>query len=235
MESVRADGRPVLRIYRWSPPCLSLGRNQPALGQYDQRALAEAGIDIVRRPTGGRAVLHDHELTYSVVISAGSLGSPRAAYTAINRALVSGLRSLGVDVEVQPSNPVPVPVPSLAPCFRDPAEGEVVARGRKLVGSAQCREKGTVLQHGSLLLSGDQRRVTDYLAADQHRDQEAPAVLMDLLPSIPSWEELRTAVLHGWHTVLGARPIPEELTSLESDRAAALTRRYSDPAWTWRL
>ncbi|HEV2149493.1 MAG TPA: hypothetical protein VGR37_18985, partial [Longimicrobiaceae bacterium] len=93
-ESVRQGGLPVLRFYRWDPPCLSLGRNQPAAGRYDLDALRARGVDVVRRPTGGRAVLHDRELTYSVAVADGALGGPRECYAAVNRALVAGLRRL---------------------------------------------------------------------------------------------------------------------------------------------
>src|SRR5512140_1206547 len=99
-ESVEAGGGAALRFYYWDPPCLSLGRNQPALGVYDPEAAAARGVDIVRRPTGGRAVLHDRELTYCVTVPVGELGSPRQTYAAINRALVGGLRRIGVAARV---------------------------------------------------------------------------------------------------------------------------------------
>ncbi|HLM68541.1 MAG TPA: hypothetical protein VK358_13475, partial [Longimicrobium sp.] len=80
-QSVRAGEPPVLRVYRWSPPCLSLGRNQPS-GGYDRDEIRRRGLDVVRRPTGGRAVLHHRELTYSVAAAEGVLGGPRQAYSA---------------------------------------------------------------------------------------------------------------------------------------------------------
>ncbi|HEX5725859.1 MAG TPA: hypothetical protein VFX98_10370, partial [Longimicrobiaceae bacterium] len=86
-ETVREGDPPVLRFYRWEPACLSLGRNQPARGRYDLDALRRRGLDVVRRPTGGRAVLHHRELTYSVAVADGALGTPRQAYAAVNRAL----------------------------------------------------------------------------------------------------------------------------------------------------
>src|SRR5690606_17704432 len=96
LESVKAGGPPVLRLYRWDPPTLSFGRNQPARGLYDHAAARARGIAFVRRPTGGQAVLHGDELTYAVVASIGALGKPREAYRRINGALVGGLRELGV-------------------------------------------------------------------------------------------------------------------------------------------
>ena len=96
LESVKAGGTPVLRLYRWDPACLSFGRNQPTRERYDRRAAAERGIDLVRRPTGGQAVLHDDELTYAVIAPVAVIGKPRAAYGRINEALVAGLSRLGV-------------------------------------------------------------------------------------------------------------------------------------------
>ncbi|HTE21113.1 MAG TPA: lipoate--protein ligase family protein, partial [Armatimonadota bacterium] len=164
-DSVRAGGPPVLRVYRWSPPCLSLGRNQPS-GGYDRDEIARRGLDVVRRPTGGRAVLHHRELTYSVAAPQGVLGGPRQAYSAINRALVAGLARLGVPAHLQPAGEQRAPLPSLAPCFEQPVEGEVTAAGRKLVGSAQRTDRGVLLQHGSLPIEDDQSAVAALLRAD---------------------------------------------------------------------
>ena len=232
MESVREGGEPVLRFYRWEPACLSLGRNQPAAGMYREDRLAAEGWDVVRRPTGGRAVLHDRELTYSVVTPSGMLGSPRASYAAVNGALVAGLRRLGVPAVLQPRTSTRAPVPSLAPCFRDPAEGEVVVEGRKLIGSAQYREGGVVLQHGSLLLEGDQRRVADLLR-EPRPEEEPTATLASYLDPLPTWEVLVDDMVAGWSTSIGTVRPREAPTPHEIERAEALTSRYTDPAWTW--
>lgn len=234
MESVRAGAPPVLRFYRWNPPCLSLGRNQPAAGRYDLDALRARGIGVVRRPTGGRAVLHHHELTYSVVVAEGVLGGPRASYAAINRALVAGLRRLGVAARLQTRGGARAPVPSLAPCFKDPAEGEVTVGGRKLVGSAQWREGGVILQHGSLLLAGDQREVRE-LALERlpGGGETAPATLAELCDPVPTWERLTAALAEGWEEACGTALLPGGLPPAERERAERLTPRYEDPAWTW--
>lgn len=234
MESVRAGAPPVLRFYRWDPPCLSLGRNQPAAGRYDLDALRARGVDVVRRPTGGRAVLHDRELTYSVVVTEGGLGSPRECYTAINRALVAGLRRLGVEAALQPRTGARAPVPSLAPCFKEPAEGEVVAGGRKLVGSAQWREGGVVLQHGSLLLEGSQDEVRTWTRGTSAADRdEAPATLAELCGTLPPWKRLTEALAAGWEEVTGSVLQPTELTSAERATAERRAEHFADPAWTW--
>lgn len=234
MEAVRAGADPVLRFYRWSPRCLSLGRNQPAADRYDPGRLRERGIDVVRRPTGGRAVLHDRELTYSVIIPEAALGSPRTAYSAINRALVAGLRRLDVAAQLQPRTQARAPVPSLAPCFREPAEGEVVVGGRKLIGSAQYREGGVILQHGSLLFADDQREIAECLREPAPGPDDAPAVLEDFCEPLPGWETIAGALAGGWMeeipgTLRRADPSPGELA-----RARELSRRYADAEWTWR-
>lgn len=233
-DGVREGGAPVLRLYRWSPPCLSLGRNQPAAGRYDEEALRRRGIDVVRRPTGGRAVLHSRELTYSVAVGEETLGSPRAAYATINRALVAGLRRLGVAAQLQPRTADRAPVPSLSPCFRDPVEGEVVAAGRKLVGSAQRRDRGVLLQHGSLLLDDDQDVVRALLRDPPARDDaDTPATLAALLPRIPAWEALVAALAAGWEEATGLAVEPAEMTEAEQHRTVAHQARYTNPAWTW--
>lgn len=235
--SVRAGASPVVRFYRWSPPCLSLGRNQPARGRYDLDTLRARGIDVVRRPTGGRAVLHDRELTYSVVVREGVLGSPRQCYAAINRALVAGLRALGVRAALQPRTGARAPAPSLAPCFLDPTEGEVVVGGRKLVGSAQRRQGGVVLQHGSLLLECDQREVRGLLLdpAPHGGGDAPPATLAELCDPLPSWERLTAALAQGWEKATGGSLRPDALTPAEEEVAREIAARYRDPAWTWHL
>lgn len=234
MDSVRAGAPPVLRFYRWSPACLSLGRNQPAAGHYDAAEIAERGIDVVRRLTGGRAVLHDRELTYSVAMPDRTLGSARAAYTQINAALVAGLRRLGLAVALQPPSAARAPVPSLAPCFRDPAEGEIVAGGRKLVGSAQVRIDGVILQHGSLLLQDDQSAVAGLASNGAAVDADRPATLADHLSPLPSWPRIVAALTAGWSEAISRRVIVSTPTPAETDAARRLEARYSDPSWTWR-
>jgi lipoyl(octanoyl) transferase len=234
-ESVRTGGLPVLRFYRWRPECLSLGRNQPARDHYDPDALARRGLEVVRRPTGGRAVLHDRELTYSVAVPDGALGPPRGAYAAVNRALVAGLRRLGVAAALQPAGGRRAPAPSLAPCFEQPVAGEVVAGGRKLVGSAQRRVARVLLQHGSLPLEDDQSAVAGLLRHPEGSQSTAPpATLADLLGAPPGWDVLTDALAAGWEEALGVRLRPGALTADEAAAAVRHRIHYEDPAWTWR-
>jgi lipoate-protein ligase A len=237
--TVAAGGQPVLRFYRWSPPCLSLGRNQPARGRYDLEALAARGIDVVRRPTGGRAVLHHRELTYTVAAPQALFGGPRSAYAAINRALVAGLRKMGIPAAQQPAGEGRAPAPSLAPCFAEPVEGEVVAAGRKLVGSAQRRLGEVILQHGSLPLHDDQSAVAAFVlptSADEPSGgavEDAPATLVGVLGREPGWDELTAALAAGFAETFGICFRVDGLTDHEGGRAAQGATRYAGPAWTW--
>jgi lipoyl(octanoyl) transferase len=239
LESVQADGRPVLRLYRWDPRCLSLGRNQHARGLYDEARLGDAGIDIVRRPTGGLAVLHHLELTYCVLAPVALLGGPRAAYRAINGALVDGLRRLGVPAGLASGGTGRDPRTAAAePCFHAPADGEVVAGGRKLVGSAQRCEDATLLQHGSILLGGSQSSVLDLLRGDPAPPRPRPVAgsvtVEELLGTVPGWDGMVTALTAGFDRTLGTRLAPDPLDHEEAVRADALEATYRDAAWTWR-
>ena len=155
LDEAERTGRTFLRLYRFDPPCISFGRNEPARERYDPDAIARRGIDVVRRPTGGRAVWHQHEVTYAVAAPVTAFGTLREAYRAIHARLVAALRFLGADVTLAPHRPRP---PSTAldrvnSCFAAPVGGEVLIAGRKVIGSAQVRQGGALLQHGSILLA----------------------------------------------------------------------------------
>ena len=138
-----SPGKAVVRIYRWSCPTVSFGRNEPARDRYDRAAGHSAAIEFVRRPTGGRAVLHDRELTYAVVLPCPTTGGLRETYGLIHRGLVEALCSLGVPAAMAAGRGLSVG-PDSGPCFDEPAPGEVTVAGRKLVGSAQARLEGGV-------------------------------------------------------------------------------------------
>ena len=161
----RDGGISTLRVYGWNPPAVSIGRHQ-RVEDFDAGALQRAGIDLVRRPTGGRAILHAHELTYSIAMHAGDRG-PREVYRFISGGLLRGLRLLGIGAELtdrdeglktSPDDPQSVP------CFSSFAKDEIQFGGRKLAGSAQRRYGRVVLQHGSLLLGPQHRRIVEYLS-----------------------------------------------------------------------
>ena len=163
------NGRPTIRVYGWNPPAISLGWNQQ-MDEIDCEKARADGVDVVRRPTGGRAILHSEELTYSVtMLSAGR--NILTVYNEISQALVLGIGKLGAGVSLQKSQPhfpTLYQSPSSAACFSSSARYEILLGGKKLVGSAQRRYAmnnggDVVLQHGSLLLGSDHRRLVNYL------------------------------------------------------------------------
>ena len=231
-ESAQATGTPALRFYRWSPACLSLGRNQSAT--VDRVRLEQAGIDLVRRPTGGLAVLHDQELTYCVSLPVGLLGSPRETYETINRSLLMGLSSLGVRaMEAAATDAGPQIFRSAGSCFAGSAPGEVVVQGRKVIGSAQRCEKHTILQHGSILLAGKQVLADELLG--KSAAQEGATTLLSVLGRVPEWAELVRALTRAFQQELGIALAPGGLSAREQTRVEELTSFFASPEWTWRV
>jgi lipoate-protein ligase A len=228
---------PVLRLYRWEPPCLSLGFSQP----YEVAGAAFCaahGVDVVRRPTGGRTVLHHLELTYSVLAPLGRAPFSQelqAAYRAICSALVAGLRRLGVPAGVagEPESGHIKPTQAI-PCFVGPAAGEVVAEGRKLVGSAMRRVGGSILQHGSILEGWDASLQGGCLGlADDSELRHAVITLSDLLGAPPRREVLAEAIAAGFAATFGVSFDRSGLTWEETAQAKLLEReRYGHPRWT---
>ena len=225
-------GGAVLRLYRWDQPTLSLGRNEPGTSAYDTDVARDSGVPIVRRPTGGRAVLHDDELTYAVVVPLRGLGGLRQVYERVNEGLVCGLRSMGADVGLASSSGM-ASRPDAGPCFQEPAAGEVVAGGRKLVGSAQARVGDALLQHGSLILGGDQRAL-ERLRRDG-QVVESPATLRGLLGRSPEWDDITSAIRTGLEQVLGGSWSEGVMGERESDAQVRLEALYASDEWTWRV
>lgn len=237
----RVKRQAVLRVYSWLRPTLSFGRNQRTAGAYAPGRARALGVDVVRRPTGGRAVLHAREITYSV--TAPELpGEPlRASYARINRLLLDALRRLGATAAVA-SPSVRAPTPGIAPCFEAPVAGELVAGGRKLVGSAQYREGGAFLQHGSILVDDDQQ-LLGRLALVPLPPVPPPATLRALLGRAVTPAELAEALLAAVRALEDpdARPFAEHASepgrTLDGDLRNAMRGtlvHYGDPAWTWR-
>lgn len=235
MASVAAgESPPALRFYQWSPPCLSLGRRQPLVG-VDQERLRADGFDVVRRETGGWAILHTDELTYSVTLSPDD---PRAdgpildAYRKLSQGLVEGLALLGVQAEMKPASASGAHNLSAA-CFEVPSAYEITAGGRKLIGSAQARPNGRVLQHGTLPLYGDISRVTRYLTFP---DEAARATLADQLAAHATtlevvagrtveFAEAARAMTEGFARALNLTLEPSDLTQTERERAEEIAAR----------
>jgi lipoate-protein ligase A len=242
MMDLVAPGCIGLRFYGWDPWCISLGRNQrvPDNLRAQSPPKLTAGVDIVRRPTGGRSVYHGPEITYAFVCSDRVLGGPRASYHRLHAALAHGLTELGVQLDPQQSDKSgpQTDTRSLAPgpmsCFRDPAPGELTAGGRKLVGSAQWRHRNTLLQHGSILLRDrqDQADLLSYGCGDKFIGANSSAIgLKDLLDPIPSTERIVTVLTEAIVTGFGANREP---ATLEQASVKRLTTRYRSDAWQWR-
>ena len=242
-------GTLTLRLYGWDPPCLSFGRNQAARGRYDPKEVGLRHIDVVRRPTGGRAVYHDREITYCVTAPVGLWGGLQDGYARINQALGRGLRSLGVPLDealaprsAHDAGSARAPRPLARACFRDPLPGEVTSAGRKLIGSAQWRLDGALLQHGSILLHDDQAVVDDLMveahqpaaSAAAHTPATGACSLDELLGELPSEEAVVAALRRGFEEEIELPSEPDEWTSREMREAQRLVTRYEDPEWTWR-
>jgi lipoyl(octanoyl) transferase len=239
---------PTLRLYSWEPVCLSLGYAQ-SIGDVDIQQLKFRNWDIVRRLTGGRAILHTDELTYAVVgpqddphLTGGVLES----YRRLSKALMAALLNLGLPVEALPQHQSPdinnrtqEPV-----CFEVPSNYEITSHGKKLVGSAQARKRDGVLQHGSLPLFGDLTRITQVLSfPSEHQRQIASDRLVQrattiesVLQRIVSWEEAAESLIKAFKETLQLKFEVTELTSQEIENAEKLEKeKYAHPSWTERI
>ena len=224
------ESRGVLRLYSWMEATVSLGRNEPARGLYDRASAVEQKIEFVRRPTGGRAVLHSNEVTYAIVIPVRAFGGPRASYIEINRGLAEGLSSIGAAVPVTDHGEALSP--DAGACFGVPAPGEIMVGEKKLVGSAQLRVGGALLQHGSIIIDGDQA-VLNRLTGNLH-DVVQPATLRSVLGAVNQHEVL-LGIIAGLQHVLGGFWEEGQYLSEEREEADRLEQhRYSQEEWTWR-
>jgi lipoyl(octanoyl) transferase len=224
---------PVVRLYGFSPPTLSLGRFQKAKGAYSARQLAEDGVTLVRRPTGGHAVLHDDELTYSVALSkeTGTLtgvGKKREVYVFIARVLLQGLANLGITGTINSAQRGDVHNPD---CFASTGEYEIAGTGgKKLIGSAQMTTRRAILQHGSIPLQNPGQRVFRYLPAAQPVAAQAPSCLNEEVGRALCFEEVREAFARAFRDEIGA--CDSELLPAERENAERIRRdKYETDAW----
>jgi len=236
---------PTLRFFAWQPPCLSLGQAQ-SFGDVDWEACSARGYHVVRRPTGGRAILHTDELTYSVTASEAEprvTGGILPSYRRLSAGLLEGLRLLGVpgveahhpEVAEEGTRDEALNGPV---CFQVPSTYEITVAGKKLVGSAQARRQGVVLQHGTLPLVGDVARICDVLAAhpDRARVLSRAATVEGVLGRAVSFHEAAEAMARGFAAALNVELAPGDL--LPEERAwadEARRERYSTDAWSRRL
>jgi lipoyl(octanoyl) transferase len=232
MTRARQTGEWTLRVYAWSAPTISLGRNQSAMRHYDRDRIRRQGLAVVRRPTGGRAILHDREITYSVTAPTAHAGSERESYARITRLLVRALANLGVETTVA-ARRERARVPDATPCFERPSEGELTFEGRKLAGSAQWRSDGALLQHGSILVADDQTRLAEFSVSPQP-DVPAPATLSQAMGRTPSLGEAAAAFAEAVRDVEDPQAETLDVDQDLRARASELVVQYSDDVWTWR-
>ncbi|GLI07958.1 octanoyltransferase LipM [Paenibacillus tyrfis] len=245
---------PTVRFYGWNPPTLSIGYFQKAKEEIDFDALDREGIGFVRRATGGRAVLHDKELTYSIIVSEDYPGIPRSvteAYRVLSEGLLLGFRKLGlaadmVQLESEEDKSKYESMGSAA-CFDSPSWYELVVEGRKVAGSAQTRQKGVVLQHGSILLDLDADQLFRLLRFKNERIMERmkqqflrkAVAINDLLRSVgqppAGLAQTEEAFLAGMAEGLGVKLVQGELTSYEQELAERLAEeKYGNAEWNLR-
>lgn len=238
----RGETLPTLRLYAWDPPCLSLGYAQ-SLREVDMPRLRERGWDLVRRPTGGKAILHTDELTYAVI---GPLHHPLLAgsvldsYRRLAQALLTALRHLGLPAEMHHAHPQQGATQDNSVCFEAPSVYEITVGGKKLLGSAQARRRQGVLQHGTLPLYGDLTRITQVLAfPDEEARFRASQRLLERATTVErilgrplSWETAVQAFIEAFRQVFSidfqfAAPTQSELA--RADELARL--KYAYPDW----
>ncbi len=249
MSVAAGQNPPTLRLYGWTPPCVTIGRFQ-ALADIDQNSLQEAGVDLVRRLTGGRALLHAEEVTYAVMLPQAHAIAQQgvlASYRCLSAGLVAALHLLALDVDpLQPARRSRQPLS--AACMEVPSAYEITVGGRKLIGSAQCRRAGYVLQHGSLPLAGSVTALLPFL----HLDAAAKARLARTLQAAATtvgqeraartpetealpWVDVAGTLVQGFAQGLGLVWREDSCTPAEMEAAALLIRtRYADDAWTRR-
>lgn len=231
LDLAAGEGAVVMRLYRWDPHCLSFGRHEPALRRYDRDTIAARGLDTVRRPTGGRAVWHARELTYAVAAPEATLGGLREAYQQIHQWLATAIHRLGAPATLA-APPQRTPGPADGACFAAPVGGEVLVNGWKVVGSAQLRDGGALLQHGSMLLEDDQALVREVSRQAEARPP-AERSLSTLLGRSVTWDAAADAVADALEStpfvVEGTSDIEERI----GPRVVKWFAHFQDPAWTW--
>jgi lipoate-protein ligase A len=230
---------PTVRFYGWSAPAVSVGYFQRWERQIDPEACRRQGIAIYRRITGGRAVLHRDEITYSVACTGGSalLGADlQTSYRTMACALAEGLRLLGVEAELAPpsSGKDARRAAGHPSCFAASSGHEIRAESRKLAGSAQKREGDDFLQHGSILVSRHDEEFHSLLRSSPENSavDYGMTSLEDLLGRRPEYPELASALAEGFRRVLGSSPEERAPTGEERNLAEELEKsRYLSPAW----
>ena len=250
----KCESLPTLRLYGWSPACLSLGSSQKA-ADCDLDRIAAHGWGLVRRRSGGRAILHTDELTYSVALPLDhplAAGGVLESYRRISVALLDMAGSIGVDAQLARRSTAQNSegaagtghAHGLVPpvCFETPSDYEIVSGGRKLIGSAQVRILNGVLQHGTLPLSGDLARICDALAFPDEaaRDESRQAVrdraitFAEAAGRSLTWDQVAEAMIRAFAATFDLNFVPDSLSGAEIEQAGHLVaERYVTPQWTF--
>ncbi|HAR97433.1 MAG TPA: hypothetical protein DCS11_00720 [Syntrophus sp. (in: bacteria)] len=234
---------PTLRFYGWRPAAVSLGYFQNTVQACNLAVCRREGIDVVRRPTGGRAVLHDGDLTYALCARVGEPPFPpgiAGAYRVIGRCLREGLHRLGIDAAIASADPEPSGVrDGSVACFARPAKDELLVEGRKICGSAQARSRGAFLQHGSLLVRFDAARAARCLVAETEERERTRRMLTRAVTAVdvrltppPATGAIVRALAEGFAAVLHADLRTGALTDAEEALKIRLKReKYRPEAW----
>ena len=241
---------PVLRFYEWEPATLSIGYFQSVEKEINMVEVKKNGLGFVRRPTGGRGVLHEHELTYSVIVSESYPDMPETvteAYRVISGGLLEGFRNLGLDatfsVPQTAQQSADLKKPKSAVCFDTPSWYELVVEGKKVAGSAQTRQKGVILQHGAILLSLDENKLVSLFKfkSEEQREQmrislPEKAVAIDRLANRPvSVSECVEAFSKGFEEALDMKLEPFDLTETQLEFVLEIERKkYANDEWTFK-
>jgi lipoate-protein ligase A len=207
-EAAAGNALPVLRFYTWSPPAVSLGRFQDEDTSVRKEACRRRGIDIVRRITGGRAVLHDQELTYSIIARLDNDQFPNdvlGTYKVIASGLLAGLGNLGISAEMVSRSGRHAGMvrhnPKEPACFSSPSWYEILVSGRKIIGSAQRRVAGAFLQHGSILIGYDPSLEAEVIPSGRMQNA-VTSIRRELGREVPS-DEIKQALQKGFSEALG--------------------------------
>ncbi|WP_436851527.1 lipoate--protein ligase family protein [Staphylococcus gallinarum] len=245
----RGEIDPVIRFYTWNPATLSVGYFQRLTKEIDIDKVKEKGYGMVRRQTGGRGVLHDKELTYSVIVPESHSEMPSTiteAYRVISEGLLQGYKELGLDayfaIPRSKEERDKLKQPRSAVCFDAPSWYELVVEGRKIAGSAQVRQKGVILQHGSLLQDVDVDDLFDMFIFKNERLKEKmkkafldkAVALNDISDKKITIAEMEVAFEKGFKKGLNVDFKPLTLTEAQQAEVNELIEKYKSDDWNYR-
>ncbi|MBO9129686.1 biotin/lipoate A/B protein ligase family protein [Bacillus sp. 165] len=241
---------PIVRFYEWEVPTLSIGYFQRVEKEINMEEVSKRGFGFVRRPTGGRSVLHDKELTYSVIVSEDHPDMPRTvteAYRVISEGILEGFKTLGLDayyaVPKTKEEREDLKNPRSAVCFDAPSWYEIVVEGRKIAGSAQTRQKGVILQHGSIPLDIDLDTLYDLFLFPNEKVKERmkkmfsskAVAINELTDRTFTIDQLTEAFKIGFEKGLNVELVPYELTDEQMTEVQTLAKeKYENDEWNYK-